>query len=280
MMKKIYAFIKILRPLNLSIAAFAVIVTALILNKIDMVSVWLKALIVVVCYNGAANAINDYFDQETDRINRPNRPLITGIISPKAVLVFSILLFIIGTFFAVLLPMQSTIIAVAIALPLMVAYSFWLKSVPLLGNFIISFVLGLTFLFAGSALSEMMALWIIAILAVGLTMVRELVKDIADYDGDIKTNIRTFPTIFGIKKAWILAAIFALIIGLGALIPYWFGKFNQWYLYLIIFGIEIPLATTVFFAVKFPTIINAKRDASLLKYSTIMGVFAFWLGSM
>lgn len=279
-MKKLYAYIKILRPLNLMIGAFAMIVTALILNKIDMVSYWLTALVVVMCYNGAANAINDYCDQETDRINRPGRPLITGIVKPHIILIIAVLLFIIGTILALSLPRQAAIIAVAIALPLMIMYSLWFKSIPLFGNFIISFILGLTFLFAGAALSEIQAVLVMAILAVGLTMVRELIKDIADYDGDVKTGVRTFPTVFGVKKAWILAAFFAIIIGLGALIPYMLGNFNQWYLYLVIFGVEIPLSTTVFFAVKFPTNINAKKNAALLKFSTIMGVFAFLLGSM
>ncbi len=65
-MKKLLAHIKILRPLNLTIGAFVVIITASILRKTDQTSVWFIALIVVVYYNAAANAINDYFDLETD----------------------------------------------------------------------------------------------------------------------------------------------------------------------------------------------------------------------
>ena len=77
-MKILLAHIKIMRPLNLIIGAFAVIITASILKKMDQISVWVTALCVVVFYNAAANAINDYFDQETDKINRPSRPLISG----------------------------------------------------------------------------------------------------------------------------------------------------------------------------------------------------------
>ena len=279
-MKKLYSYIKILRPLNLSISAFAVIITASILDQMDMVANWVTALIVVVCFNGAANAINDYFDQDTDKINRPERPLITGELEPRKALIFSIILFIIGILLSFTLPVQSTIIAVAIALPLMVLYSVLFKRIPLLGNFVISFVLGITFLFAGAALHDMEAMYVLASLAIGLTMVRELVKDIADHEGDIKAKIKTFPTVFGINRAWHLVSILAIITGVGALVPYQLGYFNDLYLILLIIGVEIPLAITVFFGVKIPTILNAKKNARLLKFSTIMGVFAIWLGSI
>jgi len=276
---KIIAHIKLFRPLNLTIGAFAVIITSSILNKIEMVSVWLTALFVVVCYNAAANAINDYFDQETDKINHPNRPLITGAVNPKTVLILSTLLFLIGTLMALTLPREAAIIAIAIAMPLMIFYSIWFKSVPLLGNSIIAFILGITFLFAGAALQNMDEMLTLAILAFGLTLIRELVKDIADYDGDIKAEIRTYPTVFGIERAWRLTSILSIFLGAGIVVPYFLGLFNQWYIILVIIGVEIPLAITVFFAVKFPTIINAMKSARLLKFSTIVGVFAFWWGS-
>ncbi len=278
-MKTLQAYIKILRPLNLAIGAFAVIITASILDSLEQVSNWLTALIVVVLCNGAANALNDYFDLDTDRINRPKRPLVTGSLKPKNVMIFAIILFLVGIVLAFGLPVQATIIAVAIVLPLMVFYNIWLKSVPLLGNFVIAFILGITFLFAGAALNNMEAITTLAILAMGLTMVRELVKDIADYDGDIKTKVRTFPTVFGIAKAWYLSAFFAILIGLGATVPYLSGQFNYIYLIILIFGVEIPLAITVFYGMKYPTIDSAIKNARLLKFSTIMGVFAFWLGS-
>jgi geranylgeranylglycerol-phosphate geranylgeranyltransferase len=278
--KKIIAHIKIFRPLNLSIGAFAVIITASILNKLDMVSSWLTALLVVVCYNAAANAINDYFDQETDKINRPNRPLIVGDVKPKTALILSIMLFVIGTILVLTLPLKAMIIAIVIAMPLMIFYSVWFKSVPLVGNFIISFILGLTFIFAGAALQDMEKMFILAMLAVGLTMVRELIKDIADYDGDLKADLKTFPTVFGYIKAWRIAGILSTIVGVGILIPYILEIFNYWYIIIVIIGIEIPLAISAFYAVKTPSLINAIKSARMLKFSTIMGVLAVWLGSI
>ncbi len=279
-MKKLIAHIIILRPLNLTIGAFAVIITASILKQTGKVSVWFTALIVVVCYNAAANAINDYFDLETDKINQPNRPLVTGDVKPQTALFLAIILFIIGTVLAFILPFTATFIAVAIALPMMIFYSIWFKGMPLAGNFIISLILGLTFLFAGAALQNLEAMIIPALLAFGLTIVRELVKDISDVVGDQKAKLKTFPIVVGVKKAWVLVSVFAILIGIGAIIPFVIGTYNYWYIIFVLFGVEIPLVITVFSMMKFPTITSAKRVAKLLKLSTIAGVLAVWLGSM
>ncbi len=279
-MKKLLAHIKIMRPLNLIISAFAVIITASILKKMDQTSVWFTALCVVVFYNAAANTINDYFDQETDRINRPTRPLISGNVKPQTALFLAIILFAIGTIFAFTLPFTATFFAVAIALPLMIFYSIMFKGMPLVGNFIIAMILGLTFLFAGAALQDIKTMIVPALLAFGLTIVRELVKDISDVEGDRKVNLRTFPIVAGIKEAWILASVFAILIGVYAFVPYVTGKYNHLYIFFVLFGVEIPLVLTVFSTMKSPTIITAKRIAQLLKFSTIAGVFAVWLGSI
>ena len=279
-MKSLLAHIKIMRPLNLMIGAFSVIITASMLKKMDLVSVWFTALWVVVFYNAAANIINDYFDQETDRINRPNRPLISGLVKPKTAMFLAILLFAIGTILTFTLPFTAIFIAVAIALPLMIFYSIIFKGMPLVGNFIIASILGLTFLFAGAALQDINTMIIPAMLAFGLTIVRELVKDISDVEGDRNINLKTFPIVTDIKEAWILASALAILIGVGAIFPYAIGKYSHWYIIFVFFGIEIPLILTVFSAMKSPTIITAKRIAQLLKFSTIAGVFAVWLGSL
>ena len=186
----------------------------------------------------------------------------------------------VGTLFAFTLPATATFIAVAIALPTMIFYSTWFKGMPLVGNFIIAMILGLTFLFAGAALGNIVTMITPALLAFGLTITRELIKDISDVEGDSKAKLKTFPIVVGIKKAWILATIFAVLLGIGAIIPYKIGMYNYWYIIFVIFGVEIPLAITVFLAMKFPTIISAGRVAKLLKFSTIAGVFAVWLGSI
>jgi len=273
------AHIKICRPLNCLIGAFSVIVTASILRKINDFEMWFPALIVVIFYNAAANIINDYFDIETDSINRPNRPLITGTVQPQVALIMVIALFVFGTILAFTLPSLATILAVTIALPLMIFYSIWFKKIALIGNVIIALILGLTFVFAGAALHDWQTMLIPAILAFGLTLVREIIKDIADVEGDRRARLRTLPAIFGVRQTWLFTSIFAILIAVVVVIPYLTGIYNNWYLFFVIFCIEIPIGYIVFLAMKNPTISSAKQAAKILKLSTIAGVIAVWVGS-
>ncbi|MCK5342609.1 MAG: UbiA family prenyltransferase, partial [Candidatus Heimdallarchaeota archaeon] len=111
-MNKILAHIKLFRPLNLTIGAFAVFISASILQVLNEVIPLVAAILVVVCYNAAANAINDYCDLEIDRINRPDRPLVIGLVSSKFALWIAVLLFTFGSIIAFMLPALATGIAI------------------------------------------------------------------------------------------------------------------------------------------------------------------------
>ncbi len=277
-MERFRAHIKLLRPLNLLTGAFAVFVSAAILDKVQQIETLLFTILVVMCYNAAANAINDYFDYEVDLVNRPGRPLSRGLVQRKTALVMSVFLFAAGSGFAFALPPLARFLALGIALPLMVVYSWKLKGLPLIGNIVVSFILGLTFIFAGAAFAEVRPLVVPAVLAFGLTLVRELVKDIADFEGDRKAGLRTFPLVAGLKQAVILSIILTFVIGFGAFVPYWTRYYGQGYLIVLILGVEIPLLFIVYKFVRFPGDATAKTAARILKLSTIAGVLAVYLG--
>lgn len=278
-MNRILAHIELLRPLNLTIGAFAVFISASILQVLDQVTLLIAAILVVVCYNAAANAINDYCDIEIDRINRPERPLTTGLVSSTFALWIAVLLFAIGSVIAFMLPVLATGIAILLALPLMIFYSFTFKSLPLVGNIVIAFILGLTFIFAGAAFGNILPLIIPSFLAFGLTLLRELVKDIADYEGDMEISLRTYPIKVGVKRAVKQSVWLAVVIGISTLLPYLVGYYSLAYLILLILGVEIPLSIIVLSFVKNPTVKSARTGSSLLKFSTISGLLAVWAGS-
>ncbi|MBT3497094.1 MAG: UbiA family prenyltransferase [Candidatus Marinimicrobia bacterium] len=238
------------------------------------------AMLVVVCFNAGANAYNDYIDFETDKINRPLRPLSLGIISKNSALYSAIFFFLLGTIFAFQLSDESKIIGIGIALPLMILYSRYLKGRPLIGNFIIALILGLTFLFSGAAFGNISALFLPAILAFGLTFIRELVKDIADLEGDKQSQLHTYPIMAGTEKSVRLVAIFSAIVGVGAFIPYLIGMYSLVYGILLILGVEIPLGIVVASLLKNPEKKTAIHAAKLLKMSTIIGLLAIYLGSI
>ena len=273
-MNLILGFIKLLRPLNIAVAAFSVLVSAYILGVYEQYYILTYVIIVVIAYTGAANAFNDYCDYEIDLINRPNRPLSRGMITSFQALCFAVILFAIGSVIAFQLPFYASLTAVGIAMPLIIIYSIRIKGTPLLGNIAVAMILGLTFVFCGLAFNNLGPMIMPAILAFGLTLVRELIKDIADVEGDNYAGLKTLPLVIGKNKTITVVMIKAVLIGLVSLIPYYLNIYGNYYLILLVIGVEIPLAIVVVLFMKSSSITTARQSEKLLKFSTIMGLTA------
>ena len=250
-----------------------------ILGTLNNTGTLLLVMAVVMCFAGAANALNDVVDYEIDKINRPMRPLPSGFVKKRTALFISILLFSMGTLACLELSETAKVIGILIAMPFMVLYSKYLKEMPLVGNMIVAFILGLSFLFCGAAFNNMSPMWIPMILAFGLTLVRELVKDIADMEGDQSAGLKTFPITVGIEKSIQLSIFLSACIGVGAFIPYLYGTYGIWYGILLILGVEIPLGVVVVSLLNNPGISSATHGARILKFSTLIGLIAIYAGT-
>jgi len=278
-MNTFFYHIKLLRPLNVFTSGLAMVIGSGILGTLNNTGTLLLVMAVVMCFAGAANALNDVVDYEIDKINRPMRPLPSGFVKKRTALFISILLFSIGTLACLELSEAAKVIGIVIAMPFMVLYSKYLKGMPLIGNMIVAFILGLSFLFCGAAFNNMSPMWIPMILAFGLTLVRELVKDIADMDGDQSAGLKTFPITVGIEKSIQLSIFLSACIGVGAFIPYLYGTYGIWYGILLILGVEIPLGVVVVSLLNNPGISSATHGARILKFSTLIGLIAIYAGT-
>mgnify|MGYP001346867569 FL=1 len=278
-MKTIVAHIRLFRPLNLLTGAFAVYVSSAILRSLYQTSELTFAILTVVGYNAAANSLNDFIDLKIDQVNRPNRPLTTGLVKRNTALIFSVLLFVGGSVTALFLSKLAAMITILIVLPLIISYNLKLKQFPLVGNIVIALILGLTFVFSGAVFGNIKPMIIPCFLAFGLTLVRELVKDIEDMEGDRQSGLITFPIIAGFNRAGKLTALFAVMIGVGALIPYMMGIYSFWYLVFLVLGVETPLVTLVVLLMKSPEKLNFSLASKVLKISTILGIVAIYCGS-
>ena len=278
-MNTFYYHIKLLRPLNVFTSGLAMVIGSGILGTLNDTGTLLLVMAVVMCFAGAANALNDVVDYEIDKINRPMRPLPSGFVKKRTALFISILLFSMGTLACLELSEAAKVIGIMIAMPFMVLYSKYLKGMPLIGNMIVAFILGLSFLFCGAAFNNMSPMWIPMILAFGLTLVRELVKDIADMEGDQSVGLKTFPITAGIEKSIQLSIFLSACIGVGAFIPYLYGTYGIWYGILLILGVEIPLGVVVVSLLNNPGISSATHGARILKFSTLIGLIAIYAGT-
>lgn len=204
-------FLELMRPFNCLMAGVAAVIGML------MAGAWSTehaALIffAVFTVTGAGNAVNDYFDREIDAVNRPDRPVPSGRVTPKHALAWSLALFAAGCILAGLVNWLCFAIA-AVNSVLLYFYARNLKTALLTGNFCVAYLTGSTFLFGGAVYGTVgMTLALVPFwLSTLATMSREIMKDVEDVKGDSKAGARTLPIVAGEKFSGALAAVFALV---------------------------------------------------------------------
>ena len=183
----------------------------------------------------AGNAVNDYFDREIDRLNRPDRPIPRGAVTARMGLGFSVLLFLCAVVAAVSLPITAIAIAVANLLAL-VAYTKLFKGLPGVGNVVVAYLTGSTFLFGGAAVGRVgdPAVVVLFALAALATLSREIVKDVEDIAGDRAEGLATLPIVVGEGAALrIGAAVLGVAVAASA-VPYLMGTFGLLYVGLVV----------------------------------------------
>ena len=279
-MKIIYYHIKLLRPLNVITSGLAIIIATAILDELNNHHVLLITTCIVMVYTAASNALNDALDYEIDLINRPERPIPLGYVSIQSALIISFLLFAFGAALCLQLPDMAIVIGVFISIPLMVTYSTKLKGQYLIGNMVVSFLLGASFLFVGASHEMTSPMLIPMLLAFGLKFLREIIKDVADMEGDLSLGLKTYPIISGMHSSRRVIILSCLLVGFFSLVPYLLGIYGPSYLLLLIIGVEIPLAIIMFIFLKNPSISSAIFSARLLKFSTLMGLLSIYFGTV
>jgi geranylgeranylglycerol-phosphate geranylgeranyltransferase len=210
------AFLLILRPHNMLASALAVVAGAFIARP-GLVDGLATVALLAAIVTGAGNILNDYFDLQVDRINKPRRPLPSGRISPRDALIWYALLTLAVTAIAVVRvprPVALLILAWEVALAI---YARWCKRWLVAGNVLVAAISCSAF-FAGAMLAgNARAAAIPAAIAFAFVMCREIVKGAEDVEGDRSGGVRTIAVAAGERRAGTLAAVCMLV--LAALIP-------------------------------------------------------------
>lgn len=277
-MNKIAAFIKIIRPLNVFQSWIAILITATLLPTFPPFNqIYLTAL-VVGFFLAAGNAINDYFDYDTDKTNRPNRPLSQGVISPGQALFFAFLLFVSGTSIFFALATKISALLLAVNMILLIIYTPFLKPTVLLGNLAVSYLLGSTFLFGAEIFGDITKGIVPCILAFMFNFARELNKDIEDVQGDKEQGIKTFPVKYGIEKSKRLSYLLISIIIIVCIIPYLTNFYGKFYLVSVILTVEIPLLMVLYLLQNSKQKRDFARISNLMKILVFCGLLSIYLG--
>ncbi|MCA9866109.1 MAG: geranylgeranylglycerol-phosphate geranylgeranyltransferase [Anaerolineae bacterium] len=277
MTKTFKGLYKISRPLSTLTGVLAVILGGYVAGTGAWDKIALAALATLLV-SAAANAWNDYRDIDIDRINQPQRPLPSGMVSPRAVLIFSVVLAVLSVILAALISPTALLIAVASNV-LLYIYSVWLKSTVLLGNATVALISAMSPVFGGVAAGNVRpSLWLGAIIFVGI-LGREVLKTLADYDGDQAHHVRTISTAIGPRAA---RTIFFFLLGATAIImlaPYLVGHYHAVYAWIVALGV-FPVAIYVIIRVtRERTGPQLERLSQLLKYDFLIWFIAVLLGA-
>jgi len=271
-------WLTITRPLNLLQAGLAVILTVGFLGEFGQIQTLVLLIFSVITINAGGNVINDIYDLEIDKINRPLRPLPAGRITIRNAWIYTLILFTAGSLAAAFISWSTFVIAGPLSISLLIAYSAKLKGKPLIGNIVVSFMLGLAFIYVGSAFGKIPETLVMAGLAFGFTLIREIVKDLEDMSGDAQAGARTLPLVLGELGTQYLLLILILLFMLLDVLPYIMGQYNQIYLYLVLWGVNLPLLVSAFILWQKASQKNYSRVQLFLKLDIFVGLAALYFG--
>jgi len=180
----------------------------------------------------AGYIINDYFDLNIDQVNKPGKVVVNAIINRRWVIFWHMFLSLLGLFFTVsALPIAEywyLVLGNLASIILLWFYSTNFKKQLLIGNVIISlltaWVIGIIFfskyLFKINTLLEVdhnqvrfFRLTVIyAAFAFIISLIREVIKDMEDMDGDRKYDCRTMPIVWGINASKVFVAVWIIVL--------------------------------------------------------------------
>jgi geranylgeranylglycerol-phosphate geranylgeranyltransferase len=276
-MKLLLAYIQISRPGNVVIAMLSVIIAISITGKFSPMADIVLAVLSTGLITIGANVINDYFDIETDKINRPKRPLPAGKITAKQAFIFFCMIYILAFLLAVIISINMFLIAFIVGV-LLYIYSYRLKRTVLWGNLAVSLATAMAFIYGGLAVGAVADVIYPALFAFFFHFGREIIKDMQDVEGDRRTGANTLAVVYGYRRSYILSVIIFLLLMLLTLIPYILQVYGNLYLLIIVVGIYPVLGYIM---------IQMRRTANkeclgtmstLLKLDMVIGLLAIYFG--
>ncbi|MBO9620103.1 MAG: geranylgeranylglycerol-phosphate geranylgeranyltransferase [Niabella sp.] len=255
-MKLIPAFLKLIRWPNL----FFIMLTQVLFqyciyhpvygNKIlpGDTSQFILLVVASVCIAAAGNIINDYFDMNIDRINKPEKMVIGKYISRRWALLWHMVLSVLGILLTAIAvnPFSRWYLVVAngICVMLLWFYSARFKKDTLVGNVIVSLLAAWTIMIIflskfsffdafHNALPQQLKLFRFAVLYAGfafiISLIREAIKDVEDMAGDRKYGCKTMPIVWGVNATKVYVAVWImLLIALLAVVQIYILQLGWW----------------------------------------------------
>jgi 4-hydroxybenzoate polyprenyltransferase len=247
----------------------------------------------------AGNIINDYFDLNIDLVNKPNKLVIDKTIKRRWAIIWHLVLSTVGIFIGFYLDYLSHTywigLSTLICVLLLFGYSASLKKKFLIGNVLISaltaWVIIIVFLWYNNTfycsdcnrneIDGLLRNFIKYSILYGsfsfiISLIREVIKDMEDIEGDAKYGCKTMPIVWGIQASkvfvgvWIVVLIAALTI-----LQFYVMQFNWWLsiAYCVLFIIT-PLSITLQKLYKAQVTKEYHQLSTLVKFVMLTGILS------
>jgi 4-hydroxybenzoate polyprenyltransferase len=199
--------VRISRPINLLLIAFAQGMTATFLVETNAQGIpalqdfrLFLLIFATLLVTAAGYMINDYYDVKVDYINRPKAVVVGKVIKRRVILMLH------GIFNFAAIGLGWVVAPRIAGLIVFAGVLIWwycngLKRKPFIGNIAVAFLTSLSiYLVAYYFQKNELLVFTYALFAFFLTLIRELLKDIEDRQGDHLHGSKTLPIVLGFRK--------------------------------------------------------------------------------
>jgi len=226
-MNKIKGLVRLLRfELPFSAGVCVVMGQLLALGKFASVSETIYGFVSIFLISASILVLNDYFDVETDKINAPYRPIPSKLVSPNEALLLSIVILFIGLILSYLISITALMCSVSLLL-IGFLYNRKFKKNGLPGNLMVSFSVGMTFVYGGISVGLPFNITVLffAVIAALIDLGEEIAADAMDMQGDRLINSNSLAIKYGKQAALKVSSYIFLFVILLTSIPFilkWF----------------------------------------------------------
>jgi 4-hydroxybenzoate polyprenyltransferase len=253
-------------------------------------------VLATLCLAAAGYIINDIYDVEIDKVNRPERVIVGNSISEKTAntyfIVFNVIGVILGFYLSNLVGKNGFFALFVIISALLYVYASYLKQMLLVGNIVVSLLVALSLIIVGlfdllpvitpenqeTQITFFKIILDYAVFAFVINFIREIVKDIEDIDGEYKAGFNTLPIAFGRNRA--IKVVFALSVLLVFGIVYYIITFLYSKLIVVIYFLVFIMAPLIYVCIKSYTA-ETKSElrfiSNLLKLVMLVGIMSLAL---
>ena len=289
---KVKDAIEILRPINALMGCLTVIIgilnTRVGISSDRLILNIILGAVTFFIIAGSSMVINDIYDIEIDKINRPERPIPRGAITLKqakilfgGTLIFGISVSIIHSFLLEL-GLLNVIVATFFGFYGWF-YAKWGKKTGLFGNIVTSIGFSIGVIYGAILNSLVLPIYIYYFFLVSFfgLLSREVIKGCEDIEGDKEEGVKTLALQLGIKKSIYVSIIFAAFGIIFYILPLFTNILNPLlYSLSMIFGIAIMFYAIILMFKKNLEKKDFSKISLIIKISGLFLLISFLLASI